>query len=74
MKRKKICIVWYNLHDINTNETNALKFWLNVSKKFNKCLISNQVPKYLLTYMENIFQLLSSKFKIQNKLANEIQK
>ena len=39
---------------------------------FNKCLIfSNQIPKYLSKHMENIFQVLSSKFEIQNKLANE---
>ena len=37
---------------------------------FNKCLINNQIPKYLSKYMENIFQVLSSKFEIQNKLAN----
>ena len=38
---------------------------------FNKCLIfSNQIPKYLSKHMENIFQVLSSKFEIQNKLAN----
>ena len=47
------------------------KFWPNVFKKFNKYLISNQIPKYLLTHIENIFQVLSSKFKIQSKLANE---
>ena len=52
------------------NKTNIFKFWPKVSKKFNKYLISNQVSKYLSTHMENIFQLLSSKFKIQNKLAN----
>ena len=46
------------------------KFWLNVSKKFNKCLINNQIPKYLSKHMENIFQVLNSKFEIQNKLAN----
>ena len=39
-------------------------------KKFNKCLIRNQTPKYLSKHMENIFQVLSSKFEIQNKLAN----
>ena len=38
---------------------------------FNTCLISNQIPKYLSKHMENIFQVLSSKFEIQNKLANE---
>ena len=38
---------------------------------FNKCLIfSNQTPKYLSKHMKNIFQVLSSKFEIQNKLAN----
>ena len=38
---------------------------------FNKCLIfSNQIPKYLSKHMENIFQVLSSKFEIQNKLTN----
>ena len=51
------------------NKTNIFKFWPKVSKKFNKYLISNQVSKYLSTHMENIFQLLSSKFKIQNKLT-----
>ena len=55
------------------NKTNIFKFWSNVSKKFNKYLISNQIPKYLSKYMENIFQVLSSKFEvwIQNKLANK---
>ena len=43
---------------------------INVSEKFNKCLISNQILKYLSKRMENIFQVLSSKFEIQNKLAN----
>ena len=33
-------------------------------KKFNKCLINNQTPKYLSKHMENIFQILSSKFEI----------
>ena len=38
---------------------------------FNKCLIfSKQIPKYFSKHMENIFQVLSSKFEIQNKLAN----
>ena len=37
---------------------------------FNKFLISNEISKYLSKHMENIFQLLSSKFEIQNKLAN----
>ena len=46
------------------------KFWPNVSKKPNKYLINNQIPKYLSKHMENIFQVLNSKFKIQNKLAN----
>ena len=39
---------------------------------FNKFLIfSNQIPKYLSKHMKNIFQVLSSKFEIQNKLTNE---
>ena len=50
--------------------TKQIYFWSNVFKKFNKCLISNQIPKYLSKHMENIFQVLSSKFEIQNKLAN----
>ena len=50
--------------------TKQIYFWPNVFKKFNKCLISNQIPKYLSKHMENIFQVLSSKFEIQNKLAN----
>ena len=33
-------------------------------KKFNKCLISKPIPKYLSKHMENIFQVLSSKFEI----------
>ena len=37
---------------------------------FNKCLIKNQIPKYLSKHMENIFLVPSSKFEIQNKLAN----
>ena len=37
---------------------------------FNTCLISNQIPKYLSKHMENIFQVLSFKFEIQNKLTN----
>ena len=44
------------------NKTNIFKFWSNVSKKFNKYLISNQIPKYLSKHMENIFQVLSSNF------------
>ena len=50
--------------------TKQIYFWPNVFKKFNKCLISNQIPEYLSKHMENIFQVLSSKFEIQNKLAN----
>ena len=46
----------------------------DISKVFqgkkSKCLISNQMPKYLSKLMENIFQVLSFKFEIQNKLAN----
>ena len=64
-KKAKICIIWCNLHVIlhyvYTNETNIFKFWPNVSKKFNKCLISNQIPKYLATHMENIFQVQNPK-------------
>ena len=52
------------------NKTNIFKFWSNVSKKFNKYLIRNQIPKYLSKHMENIFQVLSFKFEIQNKLTN----
>ena len=37
---------------------------------FNTCLISNQISKYLSKHIENIFQVLSSNFDIQNKLAN----
>ena len=50
--------------------TKQIYFWPDVFKKFNECLISNQIPKYLSKHMENIFQVLSSKFEIQNKLAN----
>ena len=47
------------------------QIYLNFDPMFlNKCLISNQIPKYLSKHMENIFQVLSSKFEIQNKLAN----
>ena len=46
------------------------KFWPNASKKFNKYLINNQIPKYLSKHMKNVFQVLSFKFEIQNKLAN----
>ena len=47
------------------------QIYLNFDPMFlNKCLISNQTPKYLSKHMENIFQVLSSKFEIQNKLAN----
>ena len=46
----KILIIWYNLyvlhHYVYTNETNIFKFWYNVFKKFNECLIRNQVSKY----------------------------
>jgi len=38
--------------------------------KSSKCLIGNQIPKYLSKHMENIFQVLSFKFEIQNKLSN----
>ena len=62
-KKTKICIIWCNLHAIHcyvyTNEINLVKFWPNVSKKFNKCLISNQIPKYLSTHME-----IFSKFQV----------
>ena len=59
-KKTKICIVWYNLHVVHyyfyTNEANIFKFWLNVSEKFNKCLIRNQIAKYLFTHMEIFFK------------------
>ena len=54
----KICIIWCKLNAINcyvyTNETNIFKFSPYVSKKFNKCLINNQIPKYLSTHTKNI--------------------
>ena len=32
--------------------------------------LATKIPKYLSKHMENIFQVLSSKFEIQNKLTN----
>ena len=60
----------YIAKSILTKQIYLIKFKPNVFKKFNKCLISNQIPKYLSKHMENMFQVLSSKFEIQNKLAN----
>ena len=45
----------------STNETNIFTFWPNISKKCNKYLISNQIPKYLSTIWK---YLPSSKFQV----------
>ena len=56
----------------STNETNIFMFWPNVSKKFNKCLISNQIPKYLSTiwkyFPSSKFQVASLKSKISYQM------
>ena len=55
-----------------TNEINIFMFWPNVSKKFNKCLISNQIPKYLSTIWKYLpssnFQVSSLKSKISYQM------
>ena len=55
-----------------TNETNIFTFWPNVFKKFNKCLISNQIPKYLSTIWKYLpssnFQVSSLKSKISYQM------
>ena len=60
---KKNCIIKCNLHTLHRSyvflkKQNILNFWYNVSKKFSTCL------KILSTHMENVFQILNSKFKI----------
>ena len=64
-----ICILYITksilTKQIYLSETNTFKFWSNVSKKFYKCLIRNQIPKYLSKHIENILQVLSSKFEIK---------
>ena len=61
-KKTNICIIY---RYVFINEINIFNFWSNVSKKFNKCLISNQIPKYLSTHME-IFLDKIIKWKLAN--------
>ena len=55
-----------------TNEINIFMFWPNVSKKFKKCLINNQIPKYLSTIWKYLpssnFQVSSLKSKISYQM------
>ena len=56
--------------------TNIFKFWPNVTKKFNKYLISNQIPKYLSKrtfgkyYSSSKFQIWNPKYVSKWKLVN----
>ena len=41
-----------------------------LKSSINVKLATKYVPKYLSKHIKNIFQVLISKFEIQNKLAN----